>query len=293
MNHHNLKRAVIYISLLLLGGYVGRAGFVMRPDTNTLWVEDGSAGGVVSSNQATDGKLVRTAPAGQAGFTLCPTTNTEGYTTRKVPVDPLYPWLVLNITGIVPHQGGGYRAFNIRLLQEGTLSLGMAGTIQKGLYAIPLLPRAVAAAGDFVLRIGVSGADVTLDELKMVQKPDYYIVMESPAILRKGRLEIGDELTFRVIMAAPAEDVTLRLYDSYTAIPVALNGLSSLQLKPEPADRRVWRTTLTLEKTTAGGAARRGGTFPPGILMIKATVLGGGIRTPLWTVNACEWRLGR
>ena len=94
---------------------------------------------------------------------------------------------------------------------------------------------------------------------------------------------MGDPITIRVTMAEPAEDVTVAFFDNYITHAVSLNRNERLQLKPEDKEQKVWSASLTVMDAPDKY-------YAPGSFLLKATILGGGLKVPLWTANPCELR---
>lgn len=193
-----------------------------------------------------DGLTLSAHPEG--GFTIEPG---EGYSTgRYVPADPQYPWLAGEIAGYSMLEG--YRGFVF------TGNFGMVANPQTGVFAVKLISKGNRP----FFRFDLHGLKMHFKYLKQVQKPDYRVETK--------RLE--NQLEVRVFLKELAEDVMVRFYDAYHVSMLRLNGDDKLQLLPTDEKNPVeWsaKTPFPEEKTT-------------GAMLIKAIILGGEIKVPLW-----------
>ena len=263
-------------------------------DPNVLWVEDGS--NLTVGDKPTDkqwgGKGVRLTKAEGGGFVFQAKT---GYAVGKyVDLDPAYPYLVWRITDVTPHVEG-YRGWTGPMLwakPRRPQYVGQVAHIQTGIFMIDLRQTlgSTYEKQTLYLRMDLHGAALTFSYLKMVKGPEDLIEITSPAFAAKRRLDIGDDVTFRVKLAAPAEDVQFRLFNSYTMPPIRLNGKHVLQGKPEDEPGKIWSTTVKVE-AAGGGRAKKGVGYEPGRFLVKAVVLGGQIKEPLWTANPVPFNI--
>jgi hypothetical protein len=261
---------------------------VEKPDENTLWVEDGVdiAVGKASSDASWNGAALDIASAEQGGFVVRSTNPERHGGGRYVKVDNAYPWLVFETTRVNHH--AGYRQFAIHFADNNFgYGIGAVSQVPVGIWAHrPFVHKPEMAEGGKTqfLVMTVYHADVTLSSLKMVRRPDYYIDITSPAFAAKGKLEKGDTVVFTVCMATPAEDVTLRFFDSYTMPQLTLNGQTVFQLKPIDDTDKIWAAEIDVQ-SCEGASLPLGEPFVPGRLLVRATILGGGVKAPLWTCN--------
>jgi len=289
------RDSCIALCALALAAAPCGARVVRNPDPGTLWIEDGTGvetgSGRSERHWSTDTLDVLQAPRGGITFSPCeePRRSTGG---RLLPVAPAYPWMVVEVTGAVP-QPKGNKGFAVpRVMKPGVFAMNMNGDVQKGLWVFNMLGRARGLAPLEWFRVDAYGIDITLGSIRMVRLPDYRIEVGCAAADGRGFVALGDEVVVRVVMKEPAEDVTLSFFDSYLLAQVSLNGRQKLQLKPPGTDPRVWEARLTLERCE-GGRLKPGTQFAPGRLLFKATILGGGLRVPLWTANDREFRIVR
>lgn len=187
-------------------------------------------------------------PHPEGGFTIEPGT---GYSTgRYVPADPQYPWLVGEIVNYSMLEG--YRGFVF------TGSFGMVANPQTGIFAVKLISEKKRP----FFRFDLHGLKMHFKYLKQERSPDYRIESK----------RVGDELEVRVFLKEVAEDVMVRFYDGYHVALLRLNGEDKLQLLPIDEDNPVeWSAKIPFPEVKTTGA-----------MLIKALILGGEIKVPLW-----------
>jgi hypothetical protein len=177
----------------------------------------------------------------------------------------------------------GYRGWSGPfLMRVGHHRLGQVSHLQEGIFAINVAenPKEWPRKNDF-MRLDLHGAALVLDYIQMVRQPEDYLEIVVPEAAReRGVVQPGDELIFRVTLAKPAEDVSLRFYNSYTMPPMLLNGQQALQLRMGDDTKRVWQAPVVLQSFTGGRV--QDGRFNPGSILAKAVILGGGPGTPVW-----------
>jgi hypothetical protein len=260
-------------------GATAHGEFVENPDDNTLWIENG---------EAIDGwrEGLTFAPA-TPGFRIEADKDGKLYSSgRYVPLDAAYPWLTWRVRQYIPYPEG-YRGWTGPFLNSvGHTWLGQVTEMQEGIFAVNVAENAAKwpLPMDF-MRLDLYGAVLVLDYIKMVREPADYVFIEIPdAAKERGYIQPDDELTFRVKLAEPAEDVSLRFFNSYTMPQVQLNASHSLQLRMPDEDKHDWRATVTL-KSLEGGSSEDG-RFKPGSILVKAVILGGGPGTSLWGTHS-------
>lgn len=280
----------VILCFLTVAALPARAEFKDNPDPGTLWIEDGIsiATGDKSSDQywalGTPALNITAAPD-NAGFTLEAAGEAHA-AGRYVKFDPAYPYITWEITRV--ENGTGYRAFSVRALGASHAFGGMVSHIQPGIYTCKtnyLFPEPKTT----FLRLELYNAKVTLKYLKVSKTPDNYAEINTDLFKTKGYLELGDEVQFKVVLAEPAEDVTLRFFHSYIMKPLELNGSQTLQLKPVNEQNKIWSARVKITSCTTGNL-KPGKQFTPGEFLVKAVVLGGKIDTPIWTNNPVEFR---
>ena len=156
--------------------------------------------------------------------------------------------------------------------------IGSVTNVEKGLAAVncfenakPLKP----GVKEGILRAYFFDVEIGFTAIKMVKKPDNYIVTSSPAFAKKKSFSPGDEVKFTVYLKEPAEDVTLKVIDINYLYDIAVNGKNVLELKPEDKEQKIWSITLKIDSLKCGSRKI-------GRLLTRATVLGGGFKVPLW-----------
>ena len=246
-----------------------------NPDANTLWsMETPSKKGWY---QNTLSRGIRPNPNG--GFFIGddnPVNN--GHVARhKVPVSKDYPWLVWDMTEVYTFNAGRYQRWSLSI-QGLNGGIGSVTNVEKGLAAVNCFENAKSlkpGAKEGILRAYFFDVEIGFTAIKMVKKPDNYIVTSSPAFAKKKCFSPGDEVKFTVYLKEPAEDVTLKVIDINYLYDIAVNGKNVLELKPEDKEQKIWSITLKIDSLKCGSRKI-------GSLLTRATVLGGGFKVPLW-----------
>ncbi|MCX7917305.1 MAG: hypothetical protein N2589_04170 [bacterium] len=267
-----------------------------NPDENTLWIEDGKNFAIIEygkkefwEGKAWSGKLE--VEGLEDGFRIKSPSNDKHSIGRYFKFSSEYPYLVWEIKKVI--YGEGYRDF---LMAFPNNVFNFVTHIYPGLFVTnPFLSNKNIKNFEYC-RIFLYNTEIHFSYIKMVKKPEYLIEIESPAIKEKGYVEIGDEIIFKVILKEPAEDVSLTFYDFYITHEIKVNNSSSLQLKPEDDEQKIWIGKIKLEKIDKPSVKKDGkeiDTYSPGNFLIKATVLGGKINVPIWTANYFEIKTER
>lgn len=273
----------LVVGVLFLAAQPGEAKFIRNPDESALWIEDGNApeiGPQSTQEQWAGGLTATTAPGG--GLMLSGTNDKQYALARYVPVIPAYPYLVWEVSRFTPRPS--YKAFGISMYGGNDFSFQMVTNVEPGLYAFNALQDDEKPGDSKLLQLILYNSDIVLPYLKMVKEPDNYIQVTSPVFAQKKRLDIGDEVTFRVKLKEPTEDVSLTFYHSYTMPQLRLNGERKLQLKPEDETQKIWSAT-TIIRQVQDDLLKPGEAFEPNRLLVKATILGGTLKMPLWGGN--------
>ena len=291
MAHQRPWTLWVCVGIAVLGVSVAAAA-----DAETLWVEDGSNLAMGDRPSATQwaGKGVTLTPAEGGGFVL---DVQGGYAVGKyVKIDPAYPYLVWRITDVKPHVKGyrGWSGVTLSTKPRPPQTVGQVSHIQTGVFMLDLRQTLGDRYGKKTVytRMDLHGAALTFSYIKMVKQPADLIEITSAAFTAKRRLDVGDEVTFRVKLAAPAEDVQFRLFNSYTMPPIRLNGEHAIQAKPEDKPGKVWSATVKVE-SAVGGRTKKDVGYEPGRFLVKAIVLGGQIKEPLWTSNPVPFNIAK
>jgi hypothetical protein len=158
----------------------------------------------------------------------------------------------------------------------------LVSQITPGIYALDLSRFLSKLENYSYLRLDLYNAQLTLSDLSMVKTPPNRIAITSPAFAKKGYVEPGDEITFTVYLQEKTEDVSLTFYDSYTMPQLKINDAQTLQLHPLDTAQKVWSTTIKLNsiKGVNSTSKEQLASFH---LVVKALVLGGTLKEPLWT----------
>jgi len=280
-------------SLLVVALFQGavEAAVHIRPDDNTLWYEDGSTleVGLGSSKEHWNTQNLNVASAPAGGLLLKPQSDPRRTTTsRLLPVSADYPFMVMEIAAVSPHARAGGSFSSPTKFLPGYLRMSMGIDVPTGLWVHQFLNPSLEPRPFEVLRWDVSGFDVTVASVRVVREPDYWIELETSEN-NKSYIEPGDKMTFTVRMAEPAEDVTLTFFCNYRMHQISINGQQRIQLKPDGENYNCWQTSFKLERLI-GYETNPGPTLTPGRLIVRATVLGGGIRHPVYSCNTIEIR---
>ena len=219
------------------------AEYLKNPDANTLWLEDGK--GEFKGWRDT---LVMTS-RDDGGFTIETGSKVDGG--RYVDCAPGYDWLVFEIDSI--EHKPGYRGFFM------TPFISMVANPYQGIFAVK---RVIDKKSAF-LRVDMHGLKLGFKYMKQVKVPENYIDYKWN----------GEGMDITVYLKEPAEDVSIAFYDSYCMPQVLMENKNKVQLLPKDEDNAVVWT----------GSIKKFGYSGKGALMLKATVLGGGIKVPIWT----------
>ncbi len=119
----------------------------------------------------------------------------------------------------------------------------------------------------FNLKLGIS-------EMRLMKTPDYRVDVEA----EKKMLVPGDKLKFTVTMKEEAEDVSVRLFTAGVPIPLKLNGLEKIQLKPADKTQKIWNAEIKIESLGIPGKI-----YPPNSILLKTMILGGSLEEPVWS----------
>jgi hypothetical protein len=291
-----MRKFSLTVLVLFLVGFAARAEFIHNPDENTLWIENGKNIAVDEKRAKRDvwGGGLPVKERGKGGFSFVfNTAERKKYSNGiYVPVDPDYPFLVFEILAFKRLQWK-HRGFRFGAFQHSKRPcFFMVDNPQSGIIVYNVFGDEKIHKGYRYVRNDMDGLQVDFKYVKMVKKPDNYIIIESEAIKKNKVLANGDEVKFTVILKEPAEDVSLRFFRAYLMRQLNLNGKDHLQLKPENEDScKVWSAKVKIKSLY-------GNRLGAGQLLVKAVVLGGGINVPIWTplmspYKACKAKGGK
>ena len=271
------------------------AEMVVYPDDNTLWIENGKD----IKNGAADA-----ADEWRAGVKLLPNPEGEGFiidsnsdadkqccTGRYVKVAPDYPWMVWEITAVAPIQGKYLGlVMPIMTTMKDSPTSAFAGNIPTGIFVKNINERGgVNQENLCFMSIYAYNSKTNVKYIKLVKKPDYYVEMKSDIAAQKQKIELGDNVTFKVYLKEPAEDVSLRFYHVYTMPQLSINGEQGVQLKSEDgSDGKVWSASIPLKSISGNYKSLK-----PGEFLIKTVILGGQVKVPVWGTNTYPIELGK
>jgi hypothetical protein len=277
-----LKYIAIVLGLAagLLWPAVGSARLVQKPDGNTLWLFDGKNVSMgTKPDQWRTGVEVKSVD--NQGLIFSSAGEKAVSTGHYVPLDAAYPYMVMDISEV--KNGEGYRGLTVFLSGvEESSRLAMVSYVQTGRFILRMYPKALTPPAQTFLAVYLYNTTMTVKTLKMVKQPTDNLEIVPPAGAKV--VKPGDEVTFRVTLEKPAEDVTLTFYNSYTMPHVAINDQQRLQLKPEDDAQKIWSAKVKMNTLTAPGG-QEGLDLPVGGLMVRTTILGGSFKEPLWTWN--------
>ncbi|MBE6393939.1 MAG: hypothetical protein E7044_07795 [Lentisphaerae bacterium] len=268
--------------LLSAAAVLVSADIIKNPDANTLWKEDNKN---VEKNwaYAYKGQHTRTSDGKSFSFECNTKGNTGHRDFIRVPVSKDYPWLVFRLNSVKVNPG--YRTWTVRISALDRFNISQVSVQEPGYFACNVweganLKKIPKTAEIFFYNYTLK---LTFSDLKMVKKPDNFIVVSSPAFESKKKYSPGDKIRFTVTLKEPAEDVSVRLVYPDLLSAVKLNGMGKLQLKPTDDTQKVWSAEFEVKTL---GPVRRVSEFRRNTLMVRATILGGGISEPLWgTIN--------
>ena len=249
------------------------AEVVRNPDENTLWSEDFQTfkpvaklegaywkGGVwyskdVECEVRKDGVCVT--PTGKQGeFKIC------------MPMNKEYPWLVVELGNVSLSEA--YNSVSFGHFKGGPGGIGLVREIMPCVLLSKIvdenMKQSVVSVTSYFY-----GAQVTLNSMKLVKKPDVYreVIVQQAAV--PGEIQSGDKLLFRVTTARKVKDVSLQ-FQTAKGEPIKLNGQSTLQLLPPGEDDCVWEAAIEVKDFNLPKNA---------VWLAKARVLGGGFRKPV------------
>ena len=264
----------LFLLALLCGGTAALANMEMQPDADTLWsfskldqtqwrgtgvkVEN-SAGGFVLSNENASPKSPHSI-------------------TRKVAISPDYPYLVFETTSITPYKG--YRSWSVSL-RELQSTFGSVTNGEPGIVAVNCFenPVRIPAGKQAHLLLYFYDFSAEFKYIKMVKKPDNYITVTG-SFTEKKAIHSGDKVKFTVYLKESAEEVSLKLLFKKWLYTVKVNGNEVVELTPEDKEQKIWSAEIPVKTLKCTKADQ----FKKGEILLRAVVLGGSVKTPIWSV---------
>lgn len=274
-----MKKTVFAVLLLLL--FSLKAEFKKNPDPNTLWEEDGKE--IVTGDSVSMGKWLdslKFTPHEKGGFSVeavQPKKYVSGY---YIPVLPDYPFLVFSIKS-VQYTKENYRAFGVHVGDSG---IGMIANPQPGIFVVNVFEAWKKPPQNNItyMKIYLYGLNLHIGNLAMVKRPENFVTVRNT----NGSMEMkpGDTLEFTLSLSKPAEDASIRFYNSYCMPLLKMDGSDKLQLKPVDKDNPIlWKGTLKLSRFQEKEIKA----FD---IVMKTTVLGGDMNVPLWSAIPMNYK---
>ncbi len=264
----------LFLLALLCGGTAAFANMATRSDANTLWsfsqldpakwrgtgvkVEN-TTGGFVLSNENASPKSPHSI-------------------TRKVAISPEYPYLVFETTSITPYKG--YRSWSVSL-RELQSTFGSVTNGEPGIVAVNCFenPARIPAGKQAHLLLYFYDFSAEFKYIKMVKKPDNYITVTG-SFAGKKAIHSGDKVKFTVYLKESAEEVSLKLLFKKWLYTVKVNGNEVVELTPEDKEQKIWSAEIPVKTLKCTKADQ----FKKGEILLRAVVLGGSVKTPIWSV---------
>ena len=270
------------------------AEMIVNADDNTLWMENGKGikndGSESSEDNWKTGLKLLPDPAGE-GFIINSNSDVDKLyaTGRYVKASPDYPWMVWEVTAVAPIPGK-YLGLSTQLAVKDSPYSELAGNIPTGIFVRNVNDRGgMTQESSVYLSIYSYNSKINVKYIKLVKKPDYYVEMKQDTAAQKQKIELGDNVIFKVYLKESAEDVSLRFHHVYVLAQLNVNGEQAVQLKSEDgSDGKVWSATVPLKSISGNSKLLK-----PGELLIKTVILGGQVKVPVWGTNTYPIELGK
>lgn len=267
----------------LFASMITHAEQLRNPDPNTLWVENGKGiktnaqngynGGWLSDGGVNPKHLeITPAPDGK-GFFFFAKDGAGRKTYTSVPVSKDSPYLVFRIASVEHFKG--YRNWTLQFSNPAFL-MSQVTTPEPGIFVFDIFKN-TEMKGDpktANLFFYAYNLKLLLSEMKLVKNPDYRVDVEA----EKKILSPGDKLKFTVMMKEEAEDVSIRLFTAGAPVPLKLNGLEKIQLKPVDKTQKIWSAEVKIESLGIPGK-----TYKPNSILLKTMILGCSLEEPVWS----------
>ena len=196
---------------------------------------------------------------------------------RKVAISPEYPYLIFETTSITPYKG--YRSWSVSL-RELQSTFGSVTNGEPGIVAINCFenPARIPARKQAHLLLYFYDFRADFKYIKMVRKPDNYITVTGNFTGKKS-IQPGDKVKFTVYLKESAEEVSLKLLFKKWLYTVKVNGNEVVELTPEDKEQKIWSTEIPIQTLKCTKADQ----FKKGEILLRAVVLGGSVKTPIWS----------
>ena len=262
----------IFCLFLVCSGLTVFAELKNNPDENTLWQFSSLNPG---KWKGTGVKIENR----KNGFVLSnesPSPKTPHSINRKVPVDPEYPYLVFETVAISPFKG--YRTWSVAL-REFQCRFGSVTNAESGIVVVNCFenPAKIPAGKQANLQFYFYDFKADFKYIKMVRKPDNYIAVTGDFSAKKT-IRSGDKIKFTVYLKDGAEEVSLKLLYRKWLYTVKVNGKETIELTPEDKDQKIWSAEIPVKTVVDGKRS----SYKKGEILLRAVVLGGSVKTPIW-----------
>ncbi len=270
------------------------AATIENPDYNIRWMENGAGIIATSGNTSVAGEWrsnstppMQIAQAPDGGFSVYAPTSRGSTVLTRVPLTREFPYMVLAVSDVDPTPGYRAWAFTTRVPRR-IVSGAAPQTPAPGIYIYNLFDGVEAEPEQsyFDVQFYLYELKMTFAYWKLVKQPDCLIEVTSPAFIARKEFGIGDTLNFQVMLKDPAEDVGLRLYNGRNELQ--LNSQSKIQLKALDEEGKIWSAEVKVESLFTSRAVE----YKTNSISVKAVILGGAIKLPVWTPIACPFNPG-
>ena len=259
------------------------AEYKEKPDANTLWREDGKNiqhGNAAYGKGWNDSRMEITALPNGEGFNFTSNSFKQNSTGRQVPVNRNYPWLSIEITASSPTKDA-YKSCYANFSGNDLLAISKP---EPGIWLQRIWDGTKAAPKSYFYMV-IHGYSVDFKCIQVIKEPENWIRIDSDAFASKKCFENGDTLVFTAKLAAPAEDVSVKFFDTYnTPNQVWINGKDEISLKPANEEKTLWKTEVKIESIKGGNPKFRRK------LIFKCIVLGGKLKKPIFINNPFPYK---
>jgi hypothetical protein len=281
------RRPICAVITLLLASELlcgAESDMVAQPDRNTLWRQSNERIALSSDHSKDNWSVTEPLSVDSDGTALVFNAAGTGYGVMGcyVRLSPKFPYLQFDVSSV--QNGDGFREFLILPMKvPGAISPQVVGQMVEGHFVGRLLSKGAKLDRDINwLRFDVANVKFRMTNLEMVAEPPRRIEV-TPVDAGKDAIHSGDKFKITVHLTAPAEDVSVGMFDTYTMRPQPFeHGPMLLQLKPVDKEAKIWSGVASVKKFVRIGKMPPDGVFNPGQFIFKAVILGGGVDAPLW-----------
>ena len=264
----------LFLLALFCCGAAALANMEMQPDADTLW----SFSKLDQTQWRGTGVKVENSDGGFVLSNENASPKSPHSITRKVAISPEYPYLVFETTSITPYKG--YRSWSVSL-RELQSTFGSVTNGEPGIVAVNCFenPARIPAGKQAHLLLYFYDFSADFKYIKMVKKPDNYITVTG-SFTEKKSINVGDKVKFTVYLKESAEEVSLKLLFKKWLYTVKVNGNEVVELTPEDKEQKIWSAEIPVKTLKCTKADQ----FKKGEILLRAVVLGGSVKTPIWSV---------